>query len=288
MIIYFDNGNNPFTSHFKLCGEEIYTPYNKSLKVKVIRKFEKFKLLRSLLYNKKIRPVKDEKVIIFDSNISPEFLEWIKLKYSTNRIIFWYWNPVNTSLNPKLIPNGIEIWSYSIEDCKKYNLQYNTTFYFDNLVNNKLQNNEKNNILFVGRDKGRLNSLLSWKKQLDYQGISSQFYIIGDKNSKDYKYQKPLQYNKIIELINRSNVIIDYYVDEYAGLSLRTMEALFLNKKLITNNKIISSYDFYNENNIYIVNKDLDDIKKFLQKEMVVIDNKIKEQYLFSNWINKF
>lgn len=227
MIIYFDNGNNPFTSYFKSCGQDIYTPYNKLLKVKIIKKLEKFKCLRSLLYNKKIRPQKNEKIIIFDSNISPEFLEWIQLKYPDNRIIFWYWNPVDTSLNPNFIPNYIEKWSYSPEDCKKYKLRYNTTFYFDNLIDNELLENKGNNILFVGRDKGRLSALLRWKSQLEKEGIPSEFYIIGNRNLTGYNYQKPIKYHQIIELIRKSSVIIDYYTDEYAGLSLRTMEALF-------------------------------------------------------------
>lgn len=288
MIIYFDNGNNPFTSYFKLCGQDIYTPYNNLLKVRIIKKFEKFKWIRSLLYNKKIRATKDEKIIIFDSNISPEFLEWIQLKYPNNRIIFWYWNPVDTSLNPNLIPYYIEKWSYSPEDCKRYNLKYNTTFYFDNLIDNELINNEEKNVLFVGRDKGRLSSLLYWKYQLEKQGIPCDFYIIGNKNSKKYNYKQPLKYNEIVKLIKRSSVIIDYYTDEYAGLSLRTMEAIFLNKKLITNNKTISNYDFYNKDNIYITDGELRGINQFLEKEKIIVDYSIKEKYRFSNWINRF
>lgn len=290
MIIYFNNGLNPFVTYFEKCGHKLITPYNRKLKVRFIRKLEKWNYLRGFLYNiGEIRPQVGEKIIIFDSNISSSFLMWIRNNFTQNRIIFWYWNPVKTSINPANIPNGIEKWSYSPKDCKSYNLRYNTTFYFDSIIPiNSRQNMKNKKALFVGRDKGRLKELLNLKRKLEYEKIVCNFYIIGDIHSKDYSYEKTLDYSEVIRLILEADILIDYYTDENAGLSLRPMEAMFFGKKMITNNKTISNYDFYCQDNIFGFDSDDSELKVFLTKPYKEIPKNIKETYLFTRWLERF
>ncbi|SDE27655.1 hypothetical protein SAMN05421544_10631 [Riemerella columbipharyngis] len=54
---------------------------------------------------------------------------------------------------------------------------------------------------------------------------------------------------------------------------------------MITNNLSIRNYDFYNPNNIFIIeNKKLEGLEDFLMKKYEV-NQEIKEKYSFSNWI---
>lgn len=295
MIIYFDNGTNPFSKEFKNSGYEIVSPYNNGVKVKILRKLERVHFLRKYLYNAKmIKPELKENIIIFDSNITQGFLEWINAEYTDNRIIFWYWNPVEsftTTISPNEIPDGIEKWSYSPEDCQKYKLMYNTTFLFDSLVQNEKKVESftgKKKALFVGRDKGRLKELLHLKKILEKENIECEFHIIGNPQSNKYRYENPIAYQKVIDMIKQADILIDYYTDEMAGLSLRPMEALFFRKKLITNNCTISNYDFYNKNNIFMLNERERVIGEFVRADYVEISRNIQNQYLLSNWIERF
>ena len=295
MIIYFDNGTNPFSKEFKNSGYEIVSPYNNGVKVKILRKLERVHFLRKYLYNAKmIKPELKENIIIFDSNITQGFLEWINAEYTDNRIIFWYWNPVEsftTTISPNEIPEGIEKWSYSPEDCQKYKLMYNTTFLFDSLVQNEKKVESftgKKKALFVGRDKGRLKELLHLKKILEKENIECEFHIIGNPQSNKYRYENPIAYQKVIDMIKQADILIDYYTDEMAGLSLRPMEALFFRKKLITNNCTISNYDFYNKSNIFMLNERERAIGEFVRADYVEISRNIQNQYLLSNWIERF
>lgn len=295
MIIYFDNGTNPFSKEFKNSGYKIVSPYNNGIKVKILRKLERIRFLRKYLYNAKmIKPESKENIIIFDSNITQGFLEWINAEYSDNRIIFWYWNPVEsltTTIFPNEIPEGIEKWSYSPEDCQKYKLMYNTTFLFDSLVQNEKKVESftgKKKALFVGRDKGRLKELLHLKKILEKENIECEFHIIGNPQSNKYRYENPVAYQKVIDMIKQADILIDYYTDEMAGLSLRPMEALFFRKKLITNNCTISNYDFYNKNNIFMLNERERAIGEFVRADYVEISRNVQNQYLLSNWIERF
>lgn len=295
MIIYFDNGTNPFSKEFENSGYKIISPYKNGVKVKILRKLERVHFLRKYLYNEKmIKPKSKENIIIFDSNITQGFLEWITAEYTDNRIIFWYWNPVEsftTTISPNEIPEGIEKWSYSPEDCQKYKLTYNTTFLFDSLVQNEKKVESftgKIKALFVGRDKGRLKELLHLKKTLEKENIECEFHIIGNPQSNKYRYENPIAYKKVIEMIKQADILIDYYTDEMAGLSLRPMEALFFRKKLITNNYTISNYDFYYPNNVFMLNERERTIGEFVRADYVEISRNVQNQYLLSNWMERF
>ena len=82
--------------------------------------------------------------------------------------------------------------------------------------------------------------------------------------------------------------IIDYYTDPLAGLSLRPLEAMFLEKKLITNNVTIRNYDFYSDHNIFICQDGFDGIRDFIAKPYQSVNKKIRERYLFSFWRSSF
>jgi hypothetical protein len=73
------------------------------------------------------------------------------------------------------------------------------------------------------------------------------------------------------------------------GLTLRPLEALYAEKKLITNDINIKTYDFYNPNNIFVLeDNNFDKINDFLNKNYQTVDDKITEKYQFSNWIKRF
>lgn len=73
------------------------------------------------------------------------------------------------------------------------------------------------------------------------------------------------------------------------GLTLRVLESLFFEKKLITNNINIINCEFYNKNNIFIINKDnLDDLNDFLKSEYKKIDKKIINYFDYESWLNRF
>ena len=67
---------------------------------------------------------------------------------------------------------------------------------------------------------------------------------------------------------------------------MRTTEILGAKRNLLTTNKEIKKYDFYNENNIYIFNRSKPKIKfDFLIENYENIDNNIYNKYSLKNWI---
>ncbi|WP_172658089.1 hypothetical protein [Campylobacter geochelonis] len=67
---------------------------------------------------------------------------------------------------------------------------------------------------------------------------------------------------------------------------MRTFEAFGAKRKLITTNKNIIKYDFYNSNNINLLNRiniALD--KDFIDKNYIELTKEIYEKYSIKSWI---
>lgn len=230
-------------------------------------------------------------IIVFDACITKDYLRWLK-ENSKSRIIFWYWNPVKRSLDINDIPKGIEVWTYSSEDSKKYGLKYNTQFYFDECVLKKTCTLK--DIYFVGCDKGRLKNLLLIQDMLQKEGFSVEFHITPTRWYMTWSnniYKRPISYDEVLQNINCCKAVLDIYVDPHVGYSLRVMESIFFEKKLITNNKNIVKEDFYEKSNIFLLKEDfsnLGDIIDFMKLPYKKMDNRVREKLTYKNWKNRF
>ena len=209
------------------------------------------------------------------------------------RIVIWYWNIVTKEeLDPILYKKkGYEVWTFDYNDSKKYNMQYNNTYYFSNF---DFDNKNKNiyDIFYVGVEKkGRIDIINNVKKICEKSGLKYNVNIVKNPNYKspyNISYSKNLDYYEIIKLVGESKAILDLNNGNQVGLTLRPLEALFFKKKLITNNINIINYDFYSPDNIFILGvDDISNLTIFLNKKYKEIDKKIIEKYDFSNWLKR-
>lgn len=239
---------------------------------------------------------KYETIIIHSSVITVPVVKYIRQRNKNIRLIVWYWNPVSKSVSVEGYRNyGCEIWSFDKKDCDKYNLNFNTQYYFDD-INLDNDNSEDKNIevLFVGGDKDRIENLAEIKYYLDRNNLSNLFYITPTGNKRNKKYldlykNKRIPYKDIIKYISKSNAILDYVSESQSGMTIRPLEALFFGKKLITNDINIKNADFYNANNVFIIrNNNLNDLQAFLKKPYKTIDKNIIKYYDFDSWLKRF
>ena len=86
-----------------------------------------------------------------------------------------------------------------------------------------------------------------------------------------------------------SKALLEIVKEDVSGITLRALEGIFFGKKLITNNKFIKMYDFYNPNNIFILEDDnLSNLKNFISSKYEPIDKTIIDYYDFEEWVNRF
>ena len=142
--------------------------------------------------------------------------------------------------------------------------------------------------IFIGKNKSRLHLLERIYTLFDHPF----FYVVkeGNENSEiiDLK-DKQMPYDDYLQLVGRSRSVIEVLYADNADFSLRTMEALFYQKKLITNNKLILFADFYNEQNIFVLNENTtkEEIRDFLSRKFIPYRVEQINVYSFEKWLDR-
>ena len=91
-----------------------------------------------------------------------------------------------------------------------------------------------------------------------------------------------------IRIMNDSKVLLDIAQPKQEGLSFRIFEAMILEKKLITTNRSVTTYDFYNPNNIFIwQNEGTVPTKEFFTTPYSPVPAVTVKKYSLENWVQR-
>ncbi|MEW6857184.1 hypothetical protein QYR58_03535 [Streptococcus iniae] len=91
---------------------------------------------------------------------------------------------------------------------------------------------------------------------------------------------------EIIKTILDSKVVLDIQHPNQTGLTMRTIEMIGLNKKIITTNNSIVNYDFYNKNNILIIDRHNIEIdREFFETEYSALNQDVYKKYSLEFWL---
>lgn len=237
--------------------------------------------------------------------ILPEILKKFKKKYSNSEFILYMWDSIKNKPKTKgLLKYFDKIYSFDKEDTfinKK--IKFLPLFYIKSYTPKKTEE-FLYDISFIGTIHcDRFKILHELKKECLSKNLKYYFYLffqnkniillkkIIDKNLKELSSKdivtKKLTHKEIENIYSKSKTIIDIQNFNQSGLTMRTFEiALGLRKKLITTNQNIKEYDFYNENNILIIDRKSPFIQKeFFDKEYEILDEKIYKKYSLKKWI---
>ena len=166
--------------------------------------------------------------------------------------------------------NNINVYSFDINDCNKYGFNFhnqiiNTEVYKDLNFDNK---DFEYDLFFIGYDKNRSSELTKINNLVPK---SNNFIrIIKDHTSikiTDLHVEKGYSYSEYLKLLDRSKCVVELCQPNQSGLTTRSLEALYLGKKLITNNVNIKKSELFNENQVFIYDKFNIDFCNFLYYE---------------------
>lgn len=164
-------------------------------------------------------------------------------------------------------------------------------FYFDYLPECKEINQD---VFFVGTFmKDRIKELADLSSALNNLNLKSDINVIYNKERHIKNYQKTslhftksaMSFEENMKNAKASSIILDFQNSFHKGLSFRTFEAIGYGKKLITNNPLVKDYDFYNPQNIFLINNNLHLIENFVKEKYVDLPEAMVKKYSFSNWI---
>jgi len=101
----------------------------------------------------------------------------------------------------------------------------------------------------------------------------------------DFSFEK-MSSQEIATMVEKSRTMLDVQHPAQSGLTIRTIEMLGMNKKLVTTNAEIKEYDFYNPNNILVIDrKNVKISADFLLREYEPIAFDIYNKYSIAEWI---
>lgn len=260
-------------------GFRVYHPYKK---VGIIRR-----LLRELCFRLPLLPRRiwfDESLLgedpqyifLWDPLITAEYLKWLQKSFPRARIYFIYGNMVGKCrhLLPREIPGNVSVWTYDAHDSEEYGLRlFHTHPYYLSFLRPK--QDPEFDVFFVGRDKGRGEWLLDLERQLRDMGLKTKFIITADGRFSPKKpyYQPMVPYSQVLDYLTRSRAVLNVTMDNQRGITMRDIESVFFNIKLISTNPHLLEEGVCDPRNVFLLgSRDLSELPRFVREPAVPAD----------------
>lgn len=247
-------------------------------------------------------------VILPDSRHTAWLVEYLHRMYPRLKIIVWVWNTLGRNASTYVAlskkyenDDKVVVATFDLSDSRKYDLLYIPNFYFSSLVQKfKKSQPIEYSTVFVGVEKGRGQTIQKLKTIFERIENKAYFHVVPNRTKWQNIWHKVLKfvgftssigflrYEEILKLIDRSQSVLDISNDGQSGMTLRVLEALFFEKKLITTNQLVREMDFYNPHNVLIINDTTDEetIREFLKEPYEKLPVNVIQRYDFSNWLD--
>lgn len=239
-------------------------------------------------------------------SISSRTIHSLRKIHLQAKFVIYHWDSIANNKNAiETLPFFDKVFSFDKLDCEKYSIEFLPLFFLEEYREVAQCKTQRDiDLLFIGTaHSDRYQLVQNIVAQFTKRGLKHFLYIyfpssvlyykmklfnkslLGTRKS-DFKYT-PISKEQIINIYKRTNVIVDIQHPRQTGLTMRTIEVIGAMRKLITTNACIKEYDFYNENNILVVDRDNPVVAdSFLNSPYKQIPKNIYEKYSIGNWIN--
>lgn len=229
-------------------------------------------------------------LIINPDTFDSEIINLLKTK--TKRYIAHNYD----SLDRHPLPNNHaqlfdDIYSFDIKDVATYkNLTLLSNFIYTEDTFDVKTENKMFMILSHSKEReiilSKIADILDKKNIKNYEFIIVKPEINEELNKNIILTNKTYSLDEVIEKVKKAEILIDLVRENQSGLSFRFFEAMAFKKKIITNNQNVKLYNFYNPNNILIIEDNIIDIpENFLNNIYQDIPSNIYNQYTIDAWI---
>lgn len=225
------------------------------------------------------------------------------------RKILFLWNPLHTINRSRKEENkyarairesGIRACTFDSRDARRYGFGLVPQVYRrpgDELLRrlNDISENRlfEADFFFVGVDKNRQEKLTGFMRQAELEGLKGHLHLIHDRRSAGipgelarYYRTENMPYADYLDTLTRSRAMLEILQPGQTGMTMRTLEALFLNRKLITDNAEACDFPFYHPDNIYIIGRDNGrPLREFLASPLRTVPRDITSQHDITVWL---
>lgn len=243
---------------------------------------------------------------IFFIHLETPFQNLLKRLRAVNphaQYLLYMWDSMKHRPNTlKLTKYFDKVYTFDRLDSLKYNFNFLPLFFLNEYKNYEYEN-EKVDLTFLGTiHSDRYYIINELKKQADVYSLNCFWFLFIHNKLMFYKNKfssirnfwahvnefsfSPLDKSGVISRLKSSKVILDIQHPDNNGLTMRTLEVLALKKKLITTNGDIKNYDFYDPQNIYIIDRLKPKLNiDFFRTPYKSIDPEVLNRYSIDFWL---
>lgn len=218
---------------------------------------------------------------------SPYCIKKLKECYPDTVMAYIYSNIVDISgskvygLLDSLKNTYDRIFAFDKLDAGKYGFEHSNLIYTVKPV--PVPEEYEYDLFYVGQAKDRHDRLIEIFKAAKSAGLRCRFYITGVPEEKQYPdsnivYNSPLPYQEVLELMGKSKCLVDAIQGNSSGLTIKTCEAVMLDKKLITTNANVASEAFFKKHDILIYTGK-ENLREFMDAEFIPYTENDKEAF---------
>lgn len=231
-------------------------------------------------------------------------------KHQPNAVFIMYmWDSVqNKKHTASLMPYFDLKHTFDKSDSKnpKYkSFNFRPLFFLDDYRNINSKSNHTTDLLFVGTlHSDRYNLLKKIRDHCNEIGKSTDFFMFFQSKKlfyaqkasnrsfskariEDFEFAS-LSKEKLIKKLENTKVVLDIQHPDQKGLTMRTIEMIGARKKIITTNKAIKEYDFYDPNNVLYVDRENIDLNSlFFETDYRDLDSEIYHKYSIDGWLDE-
>lgn len=272
-------------------------------------RFRKFHFLKQLFYpwfsvlrtccEKDV----ENNIIFLNSGFCRELdltvVDRLKKKNQNIRLILYIVDPMvgfSTPEHKAIIGKMDLVYSVNKEDCEKYGFCYYPLVYSRETEQEPDgENGLISDLYYLGSGADRTDVLKQINRKCEAEGLKTDFHVLGredEQGENGIKYHKTaVPYNENIIRLLKSNCILEVMHKEFDNPTQRYSEAVVYNKKLLTNNSKIISFDFYDPQYMRIFRSAEDIDIQFLKDEAEVdygYKDEFSPRFLIKDIINKW
>lgn len=295
IVDYFDDrpSKNPFIKGFIKGFKSKATKLLDSYMLKIVNKTKQYHYY----------------CVFFVANIAFEVdqIKQLRKSHPEATYILYLWDSIkNYPHNIGVLHLFDKVYSFDRDDCQKYKMKFLPLFYCDKYKKLACKKQEKYEYDIASICVAHpirypiVGKLLDYSKSkqirlFSYMYLQSSLLFIYNKCFvkvfRDAKYSefnyRALSEREVLKVIESSKIVFDICNKNQIGLTMRSIEALGSQRKLITTNKDIVNYDFFDKNNIHVFDLESFEIpSEFLETEYHEINENIYKKYSLSSWIN--
>lgn len=241
--------------------------------------------------------------------ISARNLELLRKAQIKARFIIYMWDSLkNKKYTSDLLPYFDDKFTFDKEDStnEAYGFDFRPLFFLDAYKDiNEAPQVAPIDLLFIGTlHSDRYSLLMKIKELCKKMNRTVDFYMyfqsrkiyyaqratntaFKNADKKEFAFD-PISKREIIKKIAKCKAVLDIQHPDQKGLTMRTIEMIGAQKKIITTNHHIKAYDFYDRNNILCIDREHVQLKDaFFTSNYKALPEDIYHKYSINGWLEE-